>query len=162
MWCAFKSNIHSKFNCILAASFRMAFASLLRTNIVYSKCAIRRNPYETAMYKSQILVLWYKSEPLAEHVWFHKQICRTVSSHIKYDLDRSCTHPKFEPTGVQTQDIQIMDSTFYVPEPLGTSLFSKRNLPLLYLIGVRWTWAFRWTVLSAWRRTMEAPNKNKT
>ena len=27
-------------------------------------------------------------------------------------------HPKFDPTRVQTHNLQIMDSTFYVPESL--------------------------------------------
>ena len=31
---------------------------------------------------------------------------------IKYDLDRRTTHPKFDPTGVQTHDLQIMTVHF--------------------------------------------------
>ena len=31
---------------------------------------------------------------------------------IKYDLDRSTTHPNFDPTGVQTHDIQVMTVHF--------------------------------------------------
>ena len=36
----------------------------------------------------------------------------------KYKLDISTMHPKFKPTRVQTHDLQIMDSTFQVPEKL--------------------------------------------
>ena len=31
---------------------------------------------------------------------------------IKYDLGRSTTHPKFDPTGIQTHDLQIMTAHF--------------------------------------------------
>ena len=41
---------------------------------------------------------------------------------FKYDLDISTKHPKFDPAGVQTNDLQIMDSTFHVPETLAGSL----------------------------------------
>ena len=37
---------------------------------------------------------------------------------LKFDLDRITTHPKFNPTRVQTYDIQIMETTFHVPETL--------------------------------------------
>ena len=35
---------------------------------------------------------------------------------FKYNLDTSITHPKFGLTGIQTHDLQIMNSTFHVPE----------------------------------------------
>ena len=34
---------------------------------------------------------------------------------FKYNLDRSTAHLKFDPTGIQTHDLQIMDSPFHVP-----------------------------------------------
>ena len=34
---------------------------------------------------------------------------------------RSTTHPKFDPTGVQTHDLQNMDITFHVPEMLAVT-----------------------------------------
>ena len=37
---------------------------------------------------------------------------------LKYDLDRYTADPKFDLTGVQAHDVQIMNSTFYVPETL--------------------------------------------
>ena len=36
---------------------------------------------------------------------------------FKYNLDRSTTHPKFDPTGIQTHDLQIMTvKAFHVTE----------------------------------------------
>ena len=40
------------------------------------------------------------------HFWF------------KYNLDRNAMHPKFDLTWVRTHDLQIMNSTFHVPEML--------------------------------------------
>ena len=37
---------------------------------------------------------------------------------VQVDFDRSATHPKFDPTRVQTHNIQIMESTFHVHEVL--------------------------------------------
>ena len=38
---------------------------------------------------------------------------------FKYDFDRSIfMHLKFEPTGYPIRDIQIIDSTFHVPQTL--------------------------------------------
>ena len=37
---------------------------------------------------------------------------------FKYDSDRSITHYKFDPTGIQTHDSLIMDCAFHVPEML--------------------------------------------
>ena len=37
---------------------------------------------------------------------------------LKYNVDRSTTHPKLSPTGVQTHDLQIMNNPFHVPETL--------------------------------------------
>ena len=37
---------------------------------------------------------------------------------LKYDFDRSATHPKFDLTGIRTYGLQIMDSTFHVSEML--------------------------------------------
>ena len=37
---------------------------------------------------------------------------------FKYDLNRSTMHPKVNPIGVRTHDLQIMDSSFCVPETL--------------------------------------------
>ena len=37
---------------------------------------------------------------------------------FKYDLHRSTSHPKYNPTGVRTHDLPTMDSTFHVPEML--------------------------------------------
>ena len=37
---------------------------------------------------------------------------------FKCDLDKSTTHPNFDIIGVQTHDLQIMDSVFHVPETL--------------------------------------------
>ena len=34
---------------------------------------------------------------------------------FKYDLDRSTKHPTLNPTRVQTNDFQIMKSTFHAP-----------------------------------------------
>ena len=33
-----------------------------------------------------------------------------------YDFDRSIRHPKFDPTGVRTHDLQIINSNFHVLE----------------------------------------------
>ena len=35
-----------------------------------------------------------------------------------FALDRSTIHPKFNRTGNQTHDLQIIDTTFHVPEML--------------------------------------------
>ena len=35
---------------------------------------------------------------------------------FKYDVDRSIMHHKFDTTGIQTHNPQIMDSTFHVPD----------------------------------------------
>ena len=52
---------------------------------------------------------------------------------FKYDLDSSTMLPKFNPTGDQTHDLQIMDGTFHAPEnlvlttePSGTFFFQKK------------------------------------
>ena len=37
---------------------------------------------------------------------------------FKYNLDNSSRHSKLDPIGVRTDDLQIMDNTFYVPEML--------------------------------------------
>ena len=37
---------------------------------------------------------------------------------VQVDLDRSTMHPKFNLTRVQTNDLQIMDSTFYISKML--------------------------------------------
>ena len=36
--------------------------------------------------------------------------------HPKFNLDSNTMHPKFNLSKVQTDDLQIMDSAFYVPE----------------------------------------------
>ena len=64
---------------------------------------------------------------------------------FKYDLDKSNTHPKIDPTGVQTHDLQILRVYyFHVSEapvlttpPSGTALlgsFSCRNMALPFLL----------------------------
>ena len=35
---------------------------------------------------------------------------------VQYDLDRSIIHPKFDPTGIRTHDLQIMNNAFHVPD----------------------------------------------
>ena len=35
---------------------------------------------------------------------------------VVYDIDRSTTHPKFDPTRVRTHDLQIVNITFHIPE----------------------------------------------
>ena len=55
-------------------------------------------------------------------------------------------HPKFDPTGIRTHGVQIMDSTFHVPEtlaftdePSGAEL--KRNVGLMpHFLGGVWLW----------------------
>ena len=37
---------------------------------------------------------------------------------FKFELNRSAMHPKIDPTGVQTDDFQIMDSISHDPETL--------------------------------------------
>ena len=65
-------------------------------------------------------------------------ICYTVG--VKCDLDRSTKHPKFDPTGVQTQDLQIMTVGLYFMTPALTtrpSVTSNRNVLQHYLRGLR-------------------------
>ena len=51
------------------------------------------------------------------------------SDIISKDHESPSTHPKFEPTGIRTHDLQIMDNTFHVPETF--TLTSKPS-------GVKW------------------------
>ena len=50
---------------------------------------------------------------------------------FKYDLDRNTICPKFDPTGVQTHDLQIIGSTFHVPGTLAlTTELSRTSVHL--------------------------------
>ena len=46
----------------------------------------------------------------------HLSSCSVFISFIQVHLDTSTMYLKFDSTGVQTHDIQIVDSTFHAPE----------------------------------------------
>ena len=49
---------------------------------------------------------------------------------FKFELNKSATHPKIDPTGIQTDAFQIMDSTSHDPETLAlTTEQSGAHLP---------------------------------
>ena len=48
-------------------------------------------------------------------------ICKISQNSILfkyYDLDRSTTHPMFNPPGIRTHELKIMNNTFHIPEML--------------------------------------------
>ena len=49
---------------------------------------------------------------------FNDRLKLIIYFWLTYDLNKYVTHPKFDFTEVQTHDLQIMDSTFHVPEML--------------------------------------------
>ena len=90
-----------------------------------------------------IAILWLTE--YVEGIWYNKNLVICWKLYVdyiniylwfKYDLDRSTLHPKFESTGVRAHDLQIIDTTFHVPqtlvltaEPSGTSCRNHFQLP---------------------------------
>ena len=56
-----------------------------------------------------------------------KYILNIVYIFEQVDLDRSTMHLKLDLAGVQTHDLQIIDSTFHVPEMLVLTTESSGN-----------------------------------
>ena len=53
-----------------------------------------------------------------QSIYINKDILLWFCFWFSYEVDKSTTHLKFDPTAIWIYDFQIMDSTFHVPEML--------------------------------------------